>query len=93
MNAQSDKPLDWIVVGGSYPGALVAWFKSKYPTHAVGAWSSSGVIHAVKDFKDFDKDIYTKTNLWGPECVKLINMITNYTATLLVTDAGTQEVA
>ena len=53
---------DWIVVGGSYPGALAAWFKSQYPDHAVGAWSSSGVIHAIKDFRTFDLDIFTKTD-------------------------------
>lgn len=53
---------DWIVVGGSYPGALAAWFKSQYPDHAVGAWSSSGVIHAIEDFRNFDLDIYTKTD-------------------------------
>ena len=41
---------DWIVIGGSYPGALAAWFKSHYPNHALGAWSSSGVINAIKDF-------------------------------------------
>ena len=45
---------DWIVIGGSYPGALVAWFKSQYPDYAVGAWSSSGVIHAIKDYKMFE---------------------------------------
>jgi len=36
---------DWVVIGGSYPGALSAWFKSKYPLAAKAAWSSSGVIH------------------------------------------------
>ena len=31
--------------------------------------------------------------MWGPECVKLINLVTNYAAPLLETDAGTQEIA
>lgn len=53
---------DWIVIGGSYPGALSAWFKSQYPDHAVGAWSSSGVIHAIKDFKSFDMDIFMRAD-------------------------------
>jgi len=56
---------DWLTIGGSYPGALSAWFKSQYPTHAIGAWSSSGVINAIEDFKTFDKQIYTATNKSG----------------------------
>ena len=68
----------WVVVGGSYPGALSAWFKSKYPDHAVASWSSSGVIHAIKDFYDFDKDIYTATLKSGPECPAAIQKVTEY---------------
>jgi esterase/lipase superfamily enzyme len=48
-----------ITVGGSYPGALSAWFRVKYPHLTVGAISSSGVVLAVEDFKDFDEQIYT----------------------------------
>ena len=36
----------WMTIGGSYPGALSAWFKSKF-TSADVAWSSSGVIEAI----------------------------------------------
>lgn len=59
---------DWIVIGGSYPGALSAWFKSQYPNHTIGAWSSSGVIHAVYDFNAFDNSLYTSMSKSGPEC-------------------------
>jgi len=59
---------DWITIGGSYPGALSAWFKSQYPTHAIGAWSSSGVINAIEDFKTFDNQIYTATSKSGVYC-------------------------
>ena len=50
QNKELGYEADWIVIGGSYPGALSAWFKSQYPHHAVGSWSSSGVIHAIEDF-------------------------------------------
>jgi len=44
----------WVVVGGSYPGALSAWFKFKYPHLVKISWASSGVVHAIKDFTKFD---------------------------------------
>lgn len=62
----------WITVGGSYPGALSAWFKHLYPDHAVGSWSSSGVIHAIEDFRNFDLDIYTATQKSGDLCPAVI---------------------
>lgn len=72
QNEELGYKADWIVIGGSYPGALSAWFKSQYPDHAVGAWSSSGVIHAIKDFKSFDLDIFMRTDQSGPECSNAI---------------------
>jgi hypothetical protein len=50
QNVVLGREADWIVIGGSYPGALSAWFKSKYPNHAIGSWSSSGVIHPLLNF-------------------------------------------
>ena len=51
----------WISVGGSYPGALSAWFKASYNSAVYGAWASSGVINAIEDFQDYDLDIYKST--------------------------------
>jgi len=36
-----------MTIGGSYPGALSAWYKSQYPTTTDAAWSSSGVINVI----------------------------------------------
>ena len=58
QNYGGNKKRFWVVWGGSYPGAMVAWFRSLYPDRAIAAWSSSGVINAIKDFSDFDLDIY-----------------------------------
>jgi len=47
----------WVIVGGSYAGALVGWFKSKYPHLVEVAYSSSGVINAVVDYKMYMQQI------------------------------------
>ena len=52
----------WLSIGGSYPGALSAWFRSEYPTTVDAAWSSSGVILAVRDYSDYDLDVYRATS-------------------------------
>lgn len=55
----------WITVGGSYPGALSAWFRYKYPHLTIGALASSAVVEAIEDMKDFDEQIYLSTALSG----------------------------
>jgi len=66
----------WVIVGGSYPGAFVAWFKSQYPKDVDVAWSSSGVINSIQDFTAYDEDIYTSTSKSGKECSEMIEMMT-----------------
>jgi hypothetical protein len=59
---------DWVIIGGSYPGALSAWFKHLYPSHVVAAWSSSGVIDAIEDFTAMDYDVFDATNKSSSLC-------------------------
>lgn len=40
----------WIIVGGSYAGAVSAWFREKYPYLVIGAWASSPVVNAILKF-------------------------------------------
>lgn len=68
----------WITVGGSYPGALAAWFRSKYPHMIVGSLSSSGVILAVENFRMFDEQIYISSMKSGDFCVEAIRNVTSY---------------
>lgn len=57
--------MPWIHVGGSYPGALSAYFKVKYPTLTVGALSSSGVVEALNEFPQFDEQVRISTSKSG----------------------------
>ncbi len=78
----------WVTVGGSYPGALSAWFKAAYPDKATVAWSSSGVILPIRDFSDFDLDIYQATSRSGPDCPATIQALTAYIDKVLDTPKG-----
>ncbi|KAL6905186.1 hypothetical protein ACP4OV_002787 [Aristida adscensionis] len=55
----------WFVFGGSYAGALSAWFRLKFPHLTCGSLASSGVVLSVYNFTDFDKQIGESA---GPEC-------------------------
>lgn len=57
-----------VIVGGSYPGALSAWFRSRYPHLSVGSWSSSGVVYPIQDFWTFDYQIFASTKKSGYDC-------------------------
>lgn len=40
----------WVTIGGSYPGAMAAWYRLKYPHLTAAAHSSSGVVQAILNF-------------------------------------------
>lgn len=63
----------WFVFGGSYAGALSAWFRVKFPHLTCGSLASSGVVLAVYNFTDFDKQVSAGagTNL----CIKSYNVL------------------
>lgn len=63
----------WFVFGGSYSGALSAWFRLKFPHLTCGSVASSGVVHAVYNFTDFDRQIGISA---GPECKAILQEVT-----------------
>jgi len=56
-----------ITIGGSYPGAMVAWFRYKYPHITDGSWASSGVVNVMYQFPEFDRSIIDTMSL-SPGC-------------------------
>ncbi|KAG8092248.1 hypothetical protein GUJ93_ZPchr0012g21926 [Zizania palustris] len=63
----------WLVFGVSYAGALSAWFRLKFPHLTCGSLASSGVVLAVYNFTDFDKQVGESA---GPECKAALQEIT-----------------
>ena len=67
----NDVPI--LVIGGSYPGALSAWFRSRYPHIAIGSWASSAVVQPLVDYWNYDEQIYQstlKSGEWCPQAVQ-----------------------
>lgn len=63
----------WIALGGSYPGAMSAWFRIKYPHLVVGSISSSGVVNAILNFTAFDEQVARAA---GPDCTLALQAAT-----------------
>ncbi|PBK81559.1 hypothetical protein ARMGADRAFT_948001, partial [Armillaria gallica] len=47
----------WIIIGGSYPGALVSWTMAAHPDVFWIGYSSSGVVHVQIDFWQYYEPI------------------------------------
>lgn len=67
----------FITVGGSYPGALSAWFRAKYPHLTAGALASSAVVNAIVDFSEYDFQVYNSTLEVNEECPSNIMVFNN----------------
>ncbi|KAJ1769727.1 hypothetical protein LPJ74_003816 [Coemansia sp. RSA 1843] len=44
-----------IFIGGSYPGAVAAWMRAKYPSLVAGAWSSSAAVYGRLENYQYDQ--------------------------------------
>ncbi|KAK4262095.1 hypothetical protein QN277_027702 [Acacia crassicarpa] len=55
----------WFVFGISYPGALSAWFRLKFPHLTCGSLASSAVVLSVYNFTEFDQQVGESA---GAEC-------------------------
>lgn len=64
----------WIFVGGSYSGALSAYYRLKHPDLVVGALSSSGVVKNIEAYEDYD--LFVAKGL-GPACLSVIQNATH----------------
>ncbi len=72
--AQSELHLTgkWVVIGGSYPGSLAAYYRLKYPELVAGALASSGPVLAKSNFEDYDHHVF---EVAGPACAAQIKKV------------------
>ncbi|XP_052232753.1 putative serine protease F56F10.1 [Dreissena polymorpha] len=65
-----------ITFGGSYPGSLSAWFRSKYPQYVDGADATSAPIYAQVDFREYLQVVTDALGTSGTQCVEEIRNAT-----------------
>ncbi|XP_024974173.1 probable serine protease EDA2 [Cynara cardunculus var. scolymus] len=73
----------WFVFGISYAGALSAWFRLKFPHLTCGSLASSGVVHAILNFTEYDQQIGKSA---GPECKAVLQEVTRLVELRLTSD-------
>ncbi|KRX07315.1 hypothetical protein PPERSA_06930 [Pseudocohnilembus persalinus] len=87
---KEDTPV--ITIGGSYPGALSAWFRYKYKHLTIGALASSAVVNAIEDYQEFDTQIRLSAASQGEECVDNIRELTQYAQSVLDREDGEAQI-
>eukprot|EP01132_Coremiostelium_polycephalum_P003881 gene3881-4842_t len=76
-----------VTIGGSYSGALSAWFRVKYPHITSGSIASSGVVNAILDFTAFDEWVAYAA---GGDCATALRLVTK-TVESYIFQGGDQE--
>ncbi|CAD5116902.1 DgyrCDS5745 [Dimorphilus gyrociliatus] len=64
----------WVSFGGSYSGALSAWFRAKYPHLVHAAVASSAPLFAKVNFYEYLEVVAASLNSINPQCDERISL-------------------
>uniref|UniRef100_A0A1I7XIP5 Serine protease K12H4.7 n=1 Tax=Heterorhabditis bacteriophora TaxID=37862 RepID=A0A1I7XIP5_HETBA len=78
----------WVTFGGSYPGSLSAWFRSKYPDLTVGAVASSAPLNLKLNMYEYAMVVENDLKITNPECPAAVKMAFDQMQKLSMTKAG-----
>ncbi|CEF71411.1 Peptidase S28 family-containing protein [Strongyloides ratti] len=78
----------WITFGGSYSGALSAWFRELYPDLTVGAMASSGPVLAKTDFFEYLQVVEKSISTYSQSCANNIAAGFNKMQNMIMTQTG-----
>ncbi|XP_039301068.1 putative serine protease K12H4.7, partial [Nilaparvata lugens] len=77
-----------VLFGGSYPGALAAWARNKYPHKFSVAHASGAPIQAIFDFSGFSNVVRKSIELYDENCVSVIEQGAKKQQELMQTQDG-----
>uniref|UniRef100_A0A7S1R1F5 Serine carboxypeptidase S28 n=1 Tax=Neobodo designis TaxID=312471 RepID=A0A7S1R1F5_NEODS len=77
----------WMLVGGSYSGAMTVWLNEAYPGKWKASWAASGVVKATLDFFEYDAHI---KSVITQDCFTALQTAFRYAAILWETPSGRQ---
>lgn len=83
----------FVTFGGSYSGALSAWFRLKYPHLAIGAIATSAPVQAQVDFKQYFGVVEASLNSYSSDCANNIKLVFNQLRSMAQTTSGRQTMA
>ncbi|XP_068173197.1 thymus-specific serine protease [Antennarius striatus] len=73
----------WVAFGGSYPGALAAWFRLKYPHLVHASVASSAPVFATVDFPEYLEVVRSSLASEDPQCPLLVKQASDALVELL----------
>jgi pimeloyl-ACP methyl ester carboxylesterase len=79
------------VIGGSYPGALSAWFRAKYPHLAFASWSSSAPVEIKNDFQEYDSHMADQLAANKASCLPNVKAVLGHFHTVFSDPAEAEE--